>query len=377
MNIEDRIGNFLEERKQNKLYRSLKLTEDLVDFSSNDYLGLARSAFIRQQVDLEYQQYKHQKTGATGSRLLNGNSSLYEEIEEQIAQIHHAEAALIFNSGFDANVGLLSTVARKDDIIFYDESIHASLHQGIKLSGAESKSFAHQNYADLEAKLSLCSPEKVKFIVSESVFSMKGDKADLKILAHFAQKYKANLIVDEAHATGIFGEKGSGLCRELEMENACFARIYTFGKAIGSHGAAVVGSRQLKDYLINFSKNFIYTTALSTPNLLSVKHSYFFIQNNVNQLNRLFNLINFFKSEINSLNIDYKILGEGPVFCLLVSGNENCRDFAAYFQANGLDLRPILSPTVPKGQELIRIVLHSYNTELELNKLFSLIVDYK
>jgi 8-amino-7-oxononanoate synthase len=375
MTITDRITHYLNQRRENQLYRQLSLPNQRIDFSSNDYLGLTRSAFIQQQVALELNEVKF-PSGATGSRLLSGNSSIYEELELFLADFHHAEAALLFNSGFDANVGLISTVVQQTDVIFYDELVHASIHQGMKLSGAQLIGFRHNDLEDLRSKLNTYASIPVKFIVVESVYSMEGDRADLKKLAELSRATGAELIVDEAHANGLFGSNGSGLCEAAGIEQECFARVYTFGKAIGTHGAVVTGSRQLKDYLINFSKNFIYSTALDTANLLRVKHSYLFIQSNNNQLIRLFKLINYFKNKIQQQKLPFEIRGEGPVFGIIAGDNQVCRKLSEYLQNNGLDIRPILSPTVPKGSERLRVIIHSFNTEQEVDKLFNYLIEY-
>ncbi len=376
MNVDERIQEYLQQRKENHLYRQLSIKENLIDFSSNDYLGLSRSAFIKQEVAQELQNYSFHKSGATGSRLLNGNSILYEEVETLLAKLHHAEAALLFNSGFDANVGLISTVIRSNDTIFYDELVHASIHQGMQLSGANLIAFKHNDLLDLESLLKNTIFD-IGFIITESLFSMEGDKPDLKKLGILSKTYKAELIIDEAHATGLFGSNGSGLCNVAKIEEKCFARIYTFGKAIGSHGAVIVGSKKLKEYLINFSKNFIYSTALETHNLLSVKHSYFYLQNNVNQLNKLFLLNQYFVSKAKIVNIRYKVVGEGPIFGIIVGDNKKCLNLATYLQNHGFDIRAILSPTVSQTTERLRVILHSYNKKEEIDRFFDLILDYQ
>lgn len=377
MNINDRIENYLLKRKEAHLFRQLSVNQKLIDFSSNDYLGFSKSAYIKQQVDIEYNILKTTKTGATGSRLLNGNSSLFEDLEQLLADTHHAEAALLFNSGFDANVGLISTVARPNDVIFYDELVHASIHQGMQLSGAKLVAFAHNDMIDLEEKLKLKADGLIGFIITESLFSMEGDMPDLQKLADLASNYEVELIIDEAHATGLFGRKGAGLCNVAAIEVKCFARVYTFGKAIGSHGAVVVGCQKLKQYLVNFSKPFIYSTALETHNLLSVKHSYIYLQSNINQQIKLNNLIFYFKNKFHSLKTKFSLIGDGPIFGILVSGNESCRKIAKHLQENGLDIRPIVAPTVPKGTERLRIILHSYNSKEEIDLLCNLLTDYQ
>lgn len=369
MNLENRLEFYLHERKNNHIYRQLHSTNHLIDFTSNDYLGIAKSAWIKQQVNIEFNtHYKYHKIGATGSRLLSGNCALYEQLEDTIAQHHHAESALIFNSGYNANVGLISTVIRKDDLIFYDELVHASIHQGIKLSGATAVSFKHNDIDDLESKLISCNHEAIKFIITESLFSMDGDIAPLLDISNISKKYNCNFIIDEAHATGIFGEKGSGLCNQFGIEKDCFARVYTYGKAMGTHGASVVGSLLLKNYLINYAKPFIYSTALNIYDLLTIQFAYQYISLFDYQKNKLFNNINYFNSILNANN-----KSQSPIFSFAIDGADACRNKAKELYKNGIDAKAIVYPTVPKGKERLRIIVHSYNTFDELNQLNSLL----
>lgn len=368
--IEQRLQYFLNLRKENHTLRSLYIDRHLIDFSSNDYLGLAHSAWIKQQIQTAIEtDYQFHKIGATGSRLLSGNSKLYEDLEKYLAKIHHADAALIFNSGYSANLGVIATVCRKNDLIIYDELCHASILQACKLSLAEKLNFVHNDIQSLEAILKANDTKYEHiFIISESVFSMDGDFAPLKTFVKIAQQYNANLIVDEAHATGIFGKNGAGYCSELGIENDCFARIYTFGKAMGTHGAVVVGSVALKDYLINFAKSFIYSTALNLYDLLSIKYSYEFISQFKYPHQQLIENINYFKSEV-AKQTSLKLIGEGPIFALIIEGSEQCKAKAKVLQQNGLDIKAIVYPTVPKGKERLRIILHSFNTKNDINLL--------
>ena len=211
-------------------------------------------------------------TGSGGSRLLAGNYPLIEKLEKSIASFHDAEAGLIFNSGYDANIGLLSCIALKEDTILYDQLIHASLRDGIRLGYAQSFSFEHNNPASLELRLKQAAG--TVYVVTESLFSMDGDLAPLQEMAALCEQYNAKLIVDEAHATGIVGEHGEGLVQHLQLQSKCFARIHTFGKALGVHGAIVLGSSFLRSYLINFSRPFIYTTALPPCTVQHIAEAY-------------------------------------------------------------------------------------------------------
>jgi 8-amino-7-oxononanoate synthase len=370
------LHTYLEKRKIEQTFRMLYSENNLIDFSSNDYLGLAKAAWIKQQINNDlHQNYTCHKTGATGSRLLSGNSVLYEMLEKDLAQFHHAEAALLFNSGYNANVGLIATVARKNDLIIYDELAHASILQAVKLSDAAGIKFWHNDTEHLE-KLLQENKNKYRhiFIVTESVFSMDGDIAPLQTIAAISRRHHAALIVDEAHATGIYGEKGAGICNELGIEQACFARVYTFGKALGAHGAAVAGSRLLKDYLINFSKPFIYSTALSLYDLLLIKQSYKFIQQFDYPLNKLKNNIIYFKKQLSGYYSDKKIIGAGPIFALITENSDTCRKAAKHLQNTGFDIKPIVYPTVPQGKERLRIIIHSFNTLQEIRLLANSII---
>ncbi|MBL4654010.1 MAG: aminotransferase class I/II-fold pyridoxal phosphate-dependent enzyme, partial [Flavobacteriales bacterium] len=252
MNVEQTLSDKLENRKGENALRSLKTVNGLIDFSSNDYLGFARDfAVLNHSVGVG---------GSTGSRLLTGNSIEAEELEAFIAEYHNAEAGLLYNSGYDANIGLLSCVPQRGDTVIYDELSHASIIDGIRLSRAESFKFKHNNLEHLETRLK--SAKGNVFVVVESVYSMDGDFSPLQELINLKQKFDFNLIVDEAHATGLFGKKGEGRCVELGIQNEVFARVHTYGKALGCHGAIVLGSETLRSYLINFSRSFIYTTAL-------------------------------------------------------------------------------------------------------------------
>lgn len=211
--------------------------------------------------------------GSTGSRLLTGHYELLETLEDKIAEFHQGEAALVFNAGYNANLGLLSAIPRRSDVILYDELVHASIHDGIRLSPARSSVFAHNNTSALEQLLQEHQGKTI-FVLVESIYSMDGDAAPLKTIQALCQKYQAYLVVDEAHSTGICGHYGEGLCVETGIHKEVFARIYTFGKAMGGHGAAVVGSKVLKDYLLNYARPLIYTTALSPHSTHHILEAY-------------------------------------------------------------------------------------------------------
>ena len=356
--------------------RSLQPENNLIDFSSNDYLGFARSEELKQSINSEIEKLgSAYKTGSAGSRLLSGNSAHTEEVEKFIAEFHKAEAGLIFNSGYDANLGLISSVAKKDDVVFYDELSHASIYDGVRLSKAESFPFRHNDVSHLEERLNLFRDSKNVyancFVIVESVYSMDGDFSPLKEISSLCNKYKANLIVDEAHATGIFSQNGEGKAVELNLQEEAFARVHTFGKALGCHGAIVLGSNDLRNYLINFARSFIYTTALPVDSILSIKCSYLYLNNNKDIIFKINNLINLYTYRVKELKLNRFLPSSSAIQSFVFDGNDQVKEIAARVQKDGFDVRPILSPTVPKGKERIRISLHAFNTEEQINGLLS------
>jgi len=359
----DFLSNRLQKRKEDGLLRKLSFTDSAaIDFSSNDYLGFAKRKELWEPENLD-------KYGSTGSRLLTGNDAITEETEAYIANFHQVETGLIFNSGYDANTGLFSCVAGKDDTIIYDEYCHASIKDGARLSLAKHYSFRHNDLEHLESKIKRAEGNNI-FVAIESVYSMDGDTADLKGLVALAERYKhVHLIVDEAHATGVFGDRGQGLVQHLGLENHFFARIHTFGKALGCQGAVVLGSHLLRDYLINFSRPFIYTTALPLPNILAVKRAYQLLQSEDKSIQLLKDRIRYFNEKVSSSGIKNIITNQSAIQVMIIPGNDNARYAAKHLQSKNFDVRPVLSPTVPIGKERLRICIHSYNTESEIDGL--------
>ncbi|MBP7398573.1 MAG: 8-amino-7-oxononanoate synthase [Chitinophagales bacterium] len=366
--LTERLQKFLDERDAVNALRILKTDVYGIDFSSNDYLGFAQDANL-QQIILQHLQSLNQ-FGSGGSRLLTGNNILVEEVEKALAIFHQSESALFFNSGYEANVGLISTVCRRGDLIVYDVLCHASLREGIQLSNAKSVSFAHNDLQLLEKQLQ--AEVNQKFIITESVFSMDGDMCPLVQIVSLAKKYNANIILDEAHGTGVIGEKGEGLAQHLNLHNAIFARVHTFGKAIGFNGAVVLGNAVLRNYLINFCKPFIYTTAPNMLQLVAVHEAYKYLNQHATLVKKLQLLIRHFNTTSNDLQLPC-IPSDSAIHCLVIPGNSNVKAMAQALSKNGFDVRPILSPTVPAGTERLRICLHVFNTEEEITALLQTI----
>jgi 8-amino-7-oxononanoate synthase len=362
---EDFLSKKLEERTAQNAFRRLQLPSGKIDFCSNDYLGIVRNRLLEEKAGAAFMNYRH---GSTGSRLLAGNSLIAEETEVFLAEFHEAGAGVIFNSGYDANLGLLSSVPQRGDTIIYDYLSHASLRDGIRLSFAQSFSFRHNDLEDLEKKLQAAGGNI--FVVTESVFSMDGDMAPLKEIVALCEKYKANLIVDEAHATGVTGERGEGLVQQLGLTSKCFARIHTFGKAVGCHGAIVLGSALLRNYLVNFSRPFIYSTALPETSLAAIRTAYELFPSMRAERDHLQQLINLFQQESGRYE---KQVSATPIQVVVIPGNNAVKEVATGLQDAGMDIRPILYPTVPRGSERLRIVLHAFNSLQEVQQLCRLL----
>ncbi|CCH56313.1 8-amino-7-oxononanoate synthase [Fibrisoma limi BUZ 3] len=362
----------LADRQQAGLLRQLRTSDSLVDFCSNDYLGFARSTALKEAIQQADLTSVHDRTGATGSRLLAGHTVLADALEAELASFYHTEAALVFNSGYDANVGLLSCLPQRGDTLLTDELIHASMIDGARLSYATRHRFSHNDMNDLENKLRQATGQV--FVAVESVYSMDGDQAPLHELVDLCDRYGAALIVDEAHATGVYGRNGEGLVVAFGLQERVFARVHTFGKGLGVHGAAVVGPAVLRDYLINFARSFVYTTALPPHSLLAIRCAHQHMQNESTAQQEVHKRVRYFKQKA-----DERLPGTtwtdsaSPIQCLIVPGNDNARQVAAKAQQGGFDVRAILSPTVPVGQERLRVCIHAFNTEEEIDRLLHII----
>ncbi len=365
----DFLRQRLDARREAGLLRSLTAPTGLVDFCSNDYLGLSRSAELQQAIEAAVLAQPDLPNGATGSRLLAGNSLLAESVEGELARFYQTEAALLFSSGYDANIGLLASLPQRGDTLITDELIHASMIDGARLSYATRHRFRHNDLNDLEDKLKHAQGQT--FVAVESVYSMDGDLAPLHELVDLCDRYGAALIVDEAHATGVFGPNGSGLVCALGLQERVFARLHTFGKAVGVHGAVVVGSSLLREYLINFARSFVYTTALPPHSLLAIRCAHAYLETQPNRQTTLQNLTQYFRQQAaQKLPSSDWTDSPSPIQCLIVPGNENAHRVAAEARKARFDSRAILSPTVPKGSERLRICLHSFNTTTEIDGLF-------
>jgi len=359
------LGKKLQERESNGLLRKLVTKKGLVDFTSNDYLGLASSKDLHQDIIDKIEHLGLYQNGAGGSRLLSGNSIYAEEVEAKLAGIFKAESALVFNSGYSANLAVLSSLPQRNDTIIYDELAHTCIKDGARLSLARRHSFKHNDLNDLESKMRKASGQI--FIAIESIYSMDGDECPLKDLVALSEKYNATIILDEAHSTGVRGKQGSGLAVSLEMEEKIGVRIYTFGKAMGIHGACVVGSKILQHYLINFARPFIYTTALPPHSLAAMDCAFDYLNQNMRLQHLLDQKVQVYRES--SADLQHRTTSSSSIQTVILPGNENAKNTALKLQQEGFDVRAILPPTVPPGSERLRICLHSFNEDEQIIKL--------
>lgn len=375
-----KLKSKLLDREDDNALRELNGPNGLVDFSSNDYLGLSKSKSIFENSHNYLINHNIFQNGATGSRLLSGNYPLYNTTEFILSAFHESEAALIFNSGYDANIGFFSAVPQRGDVIFYDEFIHASIRDGIAMSNSRSYKFRHNDLDDLQQKYrterSRSIPATEIYVVTESVFSMDGDMPNLNAFANFCSENRCHLIVDEAHAIGVIGKQGKGLIIDLGLQDQVFARLVTFGKALGCHGAAILGGPELKQFLVNFARSLIYTTALPPHSLATINntHESLLTTDKTEDLRRN---ISFFIAETERLQLqDHFIKSDSAIHCCIIPGNKTVKEVAARLQKNGFDVKPILSPTVPEGQERLRFCLHAYNSEAEIKEVLKLLATF-
>lgn len=347
----------LKERKEASALRTLK-DQQGIDFISNDYLGYARLRFQVQDLP----------KGSTGSRLLSGNHPVFEHTEQFLAEFFGSPSALLQNSGYTANLGLISALSEKNSLFIYDALSHASVRDGLRLGFGNSWHFEHNDPDHLESLLRKAKPGT--YVYTEAVFSMDGDKAPFGEILELCEKYGARLIVDEAHSGGIFGKEGQGLCHETGMQDRVFARLITFGKAYGRHGAVILGSSELREYLVNFSRPFIYSTALPPSEVSEIRSAVEYRLKDKESIAAL------------QKNIAYwKTLGlptNGTPICVIPvkGGNAAVKELEEKLKNSGLAAPAILSPTVPEGQERLRVCLHSFNTNVEMECFLEVIKDF-
>jgi len=357
MELPNKLEDKLDKRKVEGTLRQLVDFDHLFDFYSNDYLGIAKTTFER---DLQH--------GSTGSRLISGHSKFIENAESELAHFYGMEAGLLYNSGYDANIGIFSSILDRGDTVIMDNLCHASIRDGIRLSFAKGYNFRHNDLNHLEERLK--SAEGNVYVAVESVYSMDGDKAPLKAIVDLCHSYGAYLIVDEAHSGGIIGKGGRGLVNQLGLDDDVFLKLITFGKAYGSTGAIALCSESLRQYLINFSRPFIYTTGMApyaVGRILQVVGKAAKMDQEREQIKSNINVLKTIAAQ-KQLQL---IKSDSPIQAIIIPDIVKLLNKTDELIRSGFAVRAISEPTVQKGSERIRLCVHSYNTEDEIVALLS------
>ncbi len=371
------IKEFLRQRQEKGLLRVLKPVscrhegrlyigkEQFIDFSSNDYLGLSEHPKLKEEAKKAIDKFG---TASSASRLMSGYYDLHHQLEKAVADFKNKESALVFNSGYQANIGIISALYAKDDCIFSDRLNHASIVDGALLSGSRIYRFQHNDMPHLEL---LLQKERSKFkkalIITETVFSMDGDISPLKELVCLKKKYNCEIFVDEAHATGIFGRKGSGMVELEGLQEEIDFIMGTFGKALAGFGAYLAASKEIVEYLINACRSFIYSTALPPAVIACNLKSIELIKEEPRRREELLMLASYFRNTLKERGID--IRGLSQIVPVITKDNDKTRQFANLLQEKGYWVLPIRPPTVPTGLSRLRFSLTLHHNKEILEKL--------
>ncbi|WP_089757048.1 aminotransferase class I/II-fold pyridoxal phosphate-dependent enzyme [Chryseobacterium soldanellicola] len=357
----------LEKRKEEGTLRILQPKSEGIDFYSNDYLGLARHNELQNLLVKQIIKNPQLISGSTGSRLISGNSPIVIETENYIAKEHNYSSALLFSSGYNTNLALFSTLPTRYDTIIVDEKIHRSVHDACKMSHAKKLKFKHNSSEDLERILKRQNGNC--YIAIESLYSMDGDFAPIREIAEIAEKYNAHLIVDEAHAFGVFGY---GLVTKYQLQSKVTATVITYGKALGAHGAAILSNNIISSYLINFASPFIYTTSAQDVQWASIKTGYEFLKVKNEISIKLQENIKIFRQQ----NLKTPSSENSPIQAIIVPDNHQLRTLKETLLDEGFLTYAVFSPAVKEGTERLRICLHSFNTEEEIIQLTRIIKEF-
>lgn len=380
-----KIGELLKKRALQGLLRELKpisfrakgriyfKEKEYLDFSSNDYLGLSGHPKLIAASQMATEEFG---TSSTASRLLSGDLKIHHDLEEKVAHFKNKESALVFNSGYQANLGILSALYRREDAIFSDRLNHASIIDGIILSGARLFRFQHNDLNHLEY---LLKNEREKFkkalIITETIFSMDGDRPQLKEMVQLKDRYNCEIMVDEAHATGIFGKGGSGVVEEEGLTERIDLIMGTFSKALGSFGAYLATSQETVEYLINTSRSFIYSTALPPAVIACSLVSIDLIRDEPQRRHELLRRAQDFRENLKQR--DFQIKGASQIVPLIIGDNSKTLEFARRLQEKCYWVLPIRPPTVPQGEARLRFSLTFHHQSAVLEKLIQDIGEIK
>lgn len=382
----DFIEKQLSKRRRQDRHRSLRVLnpvaesgayaefegKQFVNFSSNDYLGLSGDPRLKEKANEYIEQYG---TGSTASRLICGTYDIHQNLETKLANLFDVEAALVFNTGFQANSSIVGTLTTRNSLILADKRSHNSILQGAILSRAKLLRFSHNDLQDLEDKLVTAADRSYDRIVimTESVFSMDGDGPDLDELIDLSQRHQAFLFIDEAHAVGIWGDQGRGLSYGKEGVDL---RLGTFGKAFGSFGAFVLCSRRLKEYLVNFCPGFIYTTALPPAVIGANEASLEIVPMLEDERQKLHNNVRYLREALNERGYETGS-STSQIIPVIIGSDREALALQEHLESNGILATAIRPPTVPRGKSRIRITLSSRHKKTHLKQFLELLDEWE
>jgi len=370
------VESELERLKEAGLYRKLRRVEgdqgptlvlggrEVINFSSNNYLGLANHPALGAAAKAAIDRYG---CGSGASRLISGNMTLHEELERRIAEFKGTEAALVFNSGFQVNTGVVSTLVGEGDAVFSDALNHASIIDGCRLSGAKVAVYGHLDMNRLEHELKQAPSARRKLIVTESLFSMDGDEAPLADIVGLAERHGAMVMVDEAHATGVYEPNGAGLVAKLGLGEGVFVQMGTLGKALGGFGAYIAGSKALRDLLINRCRSFIFTTSLPPAVMAMAIAAIDLVEKEPGRRKTLADNSERLRAGLRGLGY---LLGDSgrQILPLMVGDASRCMELSQRFLERGVFAHGIRPPTVPPGTSRLRITLMATHTQRQLDQ---------
>ena len=365
----------LEKIRSQNLYRTLTDPQGL-DFCSNDYLGLSRDPSFRAAILEKLEQATgREQVSSPASRLLRGNTPRHQALEQRLSSFKGTEAALVFPTGYQTNIGVLTALVGSRDRVLSDAQNHASIIDGLRLSGCQKIVFPHLDSAAVEEALIQPHPQGKTFLVTESLFSMDGDVAPLETYAELAEKNEAYLIVDDAHAVGVFGDqRGSGLTESFGVEERALAIVSTFGKALGLFGAFVAGPQVLIDYLVNRCRSFIFTTAVPPLLLYGVEAALDLVDAEPERRQQVCLLADRLRQRFKEAGLD-TLESAGPILPVVLGKSEPALAVAQRIQKKGFDVRAIRPPTVAPGTARLRISVHADHTEEQIDRLAEAVVE--
>ncbi|WCK55275.1 8-amino-7-oxononanoate synthase [Aneurinibacillus sp. Ricciae_BoGa-3] len=367
----------LNELTKNGLYRKLRRMEsaasnrviveghEMLMFASNNYLGLADDHRLIRAACQAIERYG---TGSSGSRLTTGNTLLHEQLEGRLAQFKGTEAAIVFNTGYMANIAALTSLVGEGDVILSDALNHASIIDGCRLSRARTVIYRHADMQDLENKLKESTSFRQRLIVTDGVFSMDGDIAPLPDIVSLAEKYQATIMVDDAHATGVLGNNGTGTAEHFGLKDRIAVQLGTLSKALGAEGGYIAGKQELIDYLLNRARPFIFSTALSPGVIASALEALDIVELEPERRWRLHHVSSYARQELSRLGF-HVLDGQTPILAVVIGVADAAVTFSKRLEDNGIFAPAIRPPTVPIGSSRIRITLMASHTDEDIQSL--------